>query len=144
MSASDPPVDLRYAKSEDYRAVLEDILARGECPFCPNHLSTWHTKPILREEGGWLITESRWPYEQAAHHFLVIGGRHLEHLEDIAPSDLAAVHHLMAWAAQKFGIPGGALLLRFGNPLFSGATVRHLHFHLISPREGEVVQFPVG
>lgn len=141
-------VDPRSAKSARYRAILKEIEGIGICPFCPGNFR-WHTKPILRREGGWLITENFKPYENARYHFLIIKTDHRERLEELTPRDWSALLHLARWAVKKFKIKGGGLALRFGDTAHTGASVCHLHAHLIVPRlnknkRAETVWFPIG
>lgn len=141
-------VDPKNARSEDYRAVLKKIEAGGKCPFCPKNFN-WHRKPLLRRSGRWLITEASWPYKNAKFHFLIIGGKHTERVQKLTAEDFRDILFLLRWAVKRFGIAGGALSLRFGDMAYTGATVRHLHFHLIVPKLGRadkalVVNFPIG
>ena len=51
---------------------------------------------------------------------------------------------------KKYKIKGGGLTLRFGEQNYTGATVLHLHFHLIVPKLkpksklAKIVNFPIG
>ena len=45
---------------------------------------------------------------------------------------------------KKYNIKGGVLALRFGDTAYTGATVCHLHFHLIVPKKSQTVNFPIG
>ena len=140
-------VDLRSAKSARYRAILHDIQNEGVCPFCPKTFK-WHTKPILKREGGWLITESFSPYKNTKHHFLIIKIKHKEHINELSPRDWQSLSRLAVWAIKKFRIKGGALALRFGDTALTGSTVCHIHAHLIVPktknRKAKTVWFPIG
>ncbi|KKT57906.1 MAG: hypothetical protein UW81_C0004G0080 [Candidatus Giovannonibacteria bacterium GW2011_GWC2_44_9] len=136
-------VNPRYAKSDDYRAVLEEIKKEGKCPFCPENFR-WHPKPTIFECGKWFLTEVGWKYENAAHHLLLIGKTHKENFWELSPNDLKEVGELVELACVQFKIQGGAVALRFGDTKYTGATVKHLHFHLIVPEKGKVVNFPIG
>lgn len=142
-------VDSRYAKrNPKYGKIIEAIEHEGICPFCPGKLK-YHTKPILGSTRGWFITKSFLPYKNARRHFLIIGKRHNERFDDLTVQDLAEVRTLVTWAIQKFSMNGGALALRFGETRLTGATVVHLHFHLIEPvvgrnRKAKTVTFPIG
>jgi len=140
-------VDPRSAKSARYRAILHDIQGVGVCPFCPKTFK-WHTKPILRREGGWLITENFNPYKNAKHHFLIIKVTHKEHFNELTPRDWRSLSRLATWAIKKFRIKGGAIALRFGDTALTGSTVYHIHAHLLVPRikngKAGTVWFPVG
>lgn len=141
-------VDKRYAKSEDYRKVLEDIEEKAKCPFCKENFK-YHKKKILRREKRWFITESSWPYKNTKFHFLIISEKHKERFADLKQTDFAAVSKLASWAIRKYKIRGGCVALRFGDTKYTGASVCHLHFHLIAPdfnknKKAKTVNFPIG
>ncbi len=140
-------VNLRSARSKEYKDVLETIAKTKKCPFCKKNFK-YHQRPILKKENGWFITESSWPYKNTKHHLLIIAEKHKESFADLKTSDFQTIANLANWAIKKYKIKGGALILRFGKPAYTGATVNHLHFHIIVPEIGakkaEVVHFPIG
>ena len=141
-------VDLKYAKSKDYKKTLETIEDTAKCPFCKENFR-YHKKKILKTYKKWFITESSWPYENAKFHFLIISEKHKEEFSDLKTSDFEIVSCLANWAIKKYKIKGGALTLRFGATEYTGATVCHLHFHFIVPKldkskNAKVVNFPIG
>ena len=141
-------VDLKYAKSKEYKKTLETIKETAKCPFCKENFK-YHKKKILKTCKNWFITESSWPYKNAEFHFLIISEKHKEEFSDLKVSDFKTVSDLVNWAIKKYKIKGGALTLRFGDTQYTGATVCHLHFHFIVPeldknKEAKVVNFPIG
>lgn len=142
-------VDPHYAKSDEYRGVLEEIQSGKQCPFCPGQLH-WHKEPILKEVSDWLITKNSWPYKDTTHHLLLIGRAHHERFEELTPADWESIRQLIAWAVVEFKIPGGGFAMRFGETTHTGATVVHLHVHLIVPEtdpntgRAKPVNFPIG
>lgn len=142
-------VQKQFAKTKDYKKTLARIEKTGHCPFCKENFK-YHRRPILKREGGWLATENSWPYKGAKIHCLLIAERHCESFADLSSHDFKAVAALTRWLIKKYKISGGGLVLRFGDPAFTGATVRHLHFQLIQPacskKTGRVdtVNFPIG
>lgn len=142
-------VDLRFAKSGDYRKTLQAIQEKGKCPFCPENF-LYHKNPILKKNGDWLITLSSWPYKNSEFHFLIIGLKHKEKFSSLKISDFGSIMKLIAWAEKKYNIKGGGLILRFGDTAYTGSTVCHLHFHLIVPKinkktkQADAVWFPIG
>lgn len=152
MSASKTPsrkvVNTRFAKSQEYRKVIETIQGIGECPFCPENFY-FHKKPILKKERGWVLTENSWPYKHTEKHFIIISPVHKETLSELTSKDIETILHLSQWVVQKYKTPGGALALRFGDTDCTGATVAHLHAHVICPvrdKKGvaKTVLFPIG
>ena len=142
-------VDVRNTKGKsDYRRTIQEIIDAGVCPFCPEHFS-WHKNPTLQNEGDWLVTASTWPYENAKLHFLIICKSHKENFSELSIQDFGSLMKLVSWASDSYGIEGGGLILRFGSTKYTGATVAHLHFHLIVPEidgDGNAmpVWFPIG
>lgn len=137
------------AKSQQYSEALSEIEKAKVCPFCPSQFpGQWHTNPILKESKGWLITRNMFPYPDTSEHLLIVGTRHIENITEITPEDYEAILELAQWAVLEFNIAGGFLGMRFGDPLFTGATVKHLHAHIISPskKSGKIsiVNFPIG
>lgn len=130
-----------------YLSTLKKIDRLGVCPLCPKTMH-WHTKPILKRYRGWLITENMNTYRNAEHHFLVIGDKHKETLQELTSGDWSAISHLFNWAIKKYHIKGGGIAMRFGEPSYTGATVRHLHAHLISPQlnrgKTKTISFLIG
>ncbi len=142
-------VYLPNAHDPEQLAAMERITARRHCPFCLENLAREHKKPILWEGPRWIITSNQWPYKNTKRHLLIILRRHLERVEDMTPEEFGElVVHLQRFMAEYVESPGGALCLRFGDPKFSGSTVRHLHAQLVVPdilREGYTpVLFHVG
>ena len=143
MSAKKNFVNPHLAKTQDYAQVLQKAADKQICPFCAEHFNH-QTNAILFETDHWLSCKNNWPYDNTAFHFIIVAKRHLEELVDLLPSDWQEVHSLTQQLQEQNQIKGGALILRFGDTRFTGATVTHLHFHLVVPKLGSVVQFPVG
>lgn len=142
-------VDPKFARTKEYRNILNIYKKAGNCPFCKDHFKKLK-KPILKKEKGWFATTNSWPYKNAKYHFMLIPEKHKESINDFNSSDFESVLRLTKWLVKKYKIKGGAIALRFGESLYNGSTVRHSHFHLISPRVDEkrkkvkVVNFPIG
>ncbi|OHB24747.1 MAG: hypothetical protein A2542_02725 [Parcubacteria group bacterium RIFOXYD2_FULL_52_8] len=143
-------VDPVYAKSKEYKKVIVNIQGKDHCPFCRANFS-YHKKKILHEVRGWIATHNSWPYSDTKHHFIILNlDKHIEDISDLDGEDIITVQALAAWLVKKYKIKGGALLARFGETRYTGATVTHLHFHLIQPeldpktKRAKVVAFPVG
>jgi len=142
-------VNLTNARPGEYRNVIEQIQKTGKCPFCKDNLK-YHRKPIVKRSGEWFLTEGTWPYKNTRCHLMILGDKHRENFFELKKKDLEAVFSLVKFAIRKYKIKGGALAMRFGNTDYTGASVAHLHFHLISPkinkktRRAMVVNFPIG
>lgn len=141
-------VDPRYAKSETYAKDLAEIQAANICPFCPDGFK-WHPNPVLARDGDWFVTASGQKYDNAERHLLIIGDVHKEELWELTDADMCSILEL-AKVVTDDQAPGGALAFRFGDTNYTGATVKHLHVHIIVPqidpetKLARPVMFPVG
>jgi len=142
-------VNLKNAREGEYRKVIEKIVKTGKCPFCKEYFK-YHKKPIFKKRGGWFLTDNSWPYKNAQCHLIIIGEKHKENFLELKKKDLIEVSYLINWAIKRFKIKGGSLAMRFGNTNFTGASVSHIHFHIISPKINKKtgramkVNFPIG
>ncbi|HET7630528.1 MAG TPA: HIT domain-containing protein [Candidatus Saccharimonadales bacterium] len=127
--------NLDNARHDDQRQVMEAINSEGHCPFCSQNLARYHKQPIIRQGEHWLLTPNQWPYEHTREHLLAITAYHTEALKDLRPGSFEELQQHMQWAEQAFNIASGGLAMRFGKVESNGATVRHLHMHLIVPDE---------
>lgn len=140
-------VNPRFARKGEYEQVIKKIISEGHCPFCPENFK-YHKNPILKKTENWLITKSSWPYKNSKEHFLIINLKHKEKFAEIKLNDFNEIMLLVNWAIKKFKLKGGGLTLRFDNTNYTGSSVAHLHFHLITPKfkngKSLPVNFPIG
>ena len=142
-------VNKRFAKGKgEYEKVINTIESKGKCPFCQDNFK-YHKKPILKKIGAWFITENNWSYKNSKYHFLIINIKHKELFEELTKKDWESVRILTNWVIKKYKIKGGAIALRFGDTNYTGATVCHIHAHIIYPEvnkknQSKTVNFPVG
>jgi diadenosine tetraphosphate (Ap4A) HIT family hydrolase len=115
----------------DYIKVIEEIIAGGFCPFCEEHIFTHHRQPILQKTEHWLVTENAWPYKGTRHHFLIIARGHVEKTEDLSAAAWIDFHEVYQWLIKSYGLAGATLMIRSGETMVTGASVNHLHAHLI-------------
>lgn len=113
-----------------YNTVIESIAKDGVCPFCPENLTRYHNKPII-EKKHWWVTDSRYPYQPVNHHCLIIHKSHIAHIGELSPEAWTELFEIVKNEASSRSITGGTLMLRFGDTRYTGASVLHLHAHLI-------------
>ena len=140
-------VNTRHAKSGEYKEVLEKIEKSGKCPFCPENRD--FKNPVLKKSGSWIVKKNDWPYKNTLHHLVFIPDKHIENFSELTLNDFKALSELVTWAIEEFKIPGGGFAMRFGDTDYTGASVRHLHAHLIVPEvdkdgKAKIANFPIG
>ncbi len=117
----------------DYKKIIKKIVRDRVCPFCPQNLARYHTKPILKTGRWWILTENGYPYKGALHHLLLIHRKHIEDITKISPAAWGELLKMAQAEVKKRAIAGGTFYMRFGDPFATGASVSHLHANLISP-----------
>ncbi|MBI2482435.1 MAG: HIT domain-containing protein [Candidatus Vogelbacteria bacterium] len=132
MRKSSKHVNLAHSRSGDYKKLLYKINTDNVCPFCELNLKKYHTEPILKEGKYWLITTNQNPYNGLKHHILIICKRHIETISEINKNESIELISLSGWVNTQFKINGGVLMIRFGNTDYTGASVTHLHGHIVS------------
>lgn len=115
----------------DYTRVLNAIVAKGFCPFCEEHLFKHHRKPIIFRSKYWLVTENSWPYQGSQHHFLFIARIHVEATEEVSAAVWANLKKVYRDVVKYYALKGATLMMRSGDTKFTGASVNHLHAHLV-------------
>ena len=126
-------VELGNARIDEQRQVMETIQDRQECPFCPENLDKYHRAEIIRKGALWVLTRNQWPYENTTEHLLAIATYHAETIADLREGSFDELQGHMTWAEKELDIKSGAVALRFGDISQNGATVNHLHAHIIAP-----------
>lgn len=148
-------VDPHYTRGDPhYEEMMVSVAESGyQCPFCTMAV---HPKPILEEVGKdashhWFVTERHEVPEGVKYYFLIIPKRHIVDYEEITGNDSLSVQSLVQWVKKNYDEIGGfGLLLRSGDSKSTGATVKHLHYHLIVPEIDEATgrakpyYFPIG
>jgi len=142
-------VNVNNARKGEYKKVIEEISKTKKCPFCKENFK-YHKKPIYKKMGGWFLTNNSWPYKNSKNHLIILGNKHKEDFNELTSKDFKDISFLTNWAIENFKIKGGGLAVRFGDTNFTGASVSHLHFHIISPKidkktkRAKSVSFPIG
>lgn len=126
-------VNLKNARLDEQRDVMERIVNDDVCPFCPENLALYHNQPILRRGKHWLVTTNQWPYKHTKAHLLAIASYHATTLQALKKGAGEELLDHVRWAESEYGIAAGGIAMRFGDVTKNGATVSHLHAHFIAP-----------
>ncbi len=119
-------------KRQDYADTLHTIVAGGFCPFCEEHLFKHHTKPLIRKGRHWLVTDNAWPYAGTRAHVLFITRKHIEAAEQLSPAAWTELLELYRELVTARKLRGATLMVRSGDTAYTGASVNHLHAHVVS------------
>ena len=132
-----PLQDLSNTREEKQREIMEHLAVTGGCFLCMDVISEIvkkypdvSTGPI--HEGKYLfVKKNDFPYKGTRLHLLVVPKRHVMTLEDLFPEEFLEVQEMLAWINKTFDVQGASVFLRYGDMSYTGATLSHLHFHVL-------------
>ncbi len=127
-------LSIANARKDEQIQVMQKIINDGVCPFCRENIEKYHSKPILFETKSWIVTENAWPYENTQKHILLISQRHIKTVDELTDEEWLDVKEIQKNIKQNFNLKSASILGRLGDPTLSGATVSHLHLHIISAK----------
>lgn len=130
-------VNQANSRSVEYRETLEQIAKSGGCPapFC-KAAAAYHKHEIIMEGQYWKVTRNSFNYQGAEHAFLIIYKEHVRTLAETAQPDAdLEFMQLIRTLIRDYKVAGGTLMMRFGDTDRTGASVTHLHAHLIAGRK---------
>ena len=139
-----------HVRNSDQKDVMDKIAENNICPFCEENLLKFHRGTILKKTKYWTLVHNQWPYKNTRSHLLMISRIHIENLDNIDSKVWNDLLSLAKWTVKKYKISGGAFTMRFGDSILTGATVHHLHAHLIQPKRekgkktAKTVNFYIG
>lgn len=124
-------VNLDNARHEDQLEVMKTIIDDGVCPFCIDSLRKYHKKPIIDESDHWIVTSNQWPYEHTSAHFLLIARHHIQTITELPSGAFEELGSHVKHLIDNYDLDYGGLAMRFGDIRYTGATVNHLHAHVL-------------
>ncbi len=110
---------------------MKKIEEEGFCPFCPENMKKYHEPPILKSDEHWYVTPNMYPYDNTAHHFILVTNKHLTNSNELSPEAWSELQKHVTWLNEEYKIDSGTLLMRSGDMKKNGATVLHLHAQYI-------------
>ncbi|MDD5068471.1 MAG: HIT domain-containing protein [Candidatus Pacebacteria bacterium] len=126
-------VNIANSKRGVYEEVIKKIAKQKVCPFCEEELHKHHERPIHQKGAYWIATDNMYPYKNTKVHLLFIHRKHISDITEMSKEAWEELRSMMKDFIQKKKTPGGILHMRFGDTRYTGASVQHLHAHLISP-----------
>ncbi|MFA6416100.1 MAG: hypothetical protein WCW56_01295 [Candidatus Paceibacterota bacterium] len=142
--------NFHHARLPAQKAKMEELTKINACPFCPKYLAKYHDHPIEKTGKYWVVTKNDYPYSGTTHHYLFIYRKHIKHIKEISGSGFAELADHLKWLSKKYKLPAGCFAIRFGDSNYTGASVAHLHAHLLvgqkisGKNKRKIINFPIG
>lgn len=138
-----PLYHLGNSRHPEQRAVMERLDAAGDCLFCDPDRDGDDRPVVVATFGPWMVVHNRYPYARAALHLLLIPRQHVTDLADLDASTAAALPRALWEVRRMYRLTSYSLGVRCGDMAATGATIAHLHLHLVvgDPRAERGVRF---
>jgi diadenosine tetraphosphate (Ap4A) HIT family hydrolase len=118
-------------RTADQLADMEQLEARGLCLFCPDGLAEHGRQRVLWQTSHWSITPNEFPYQGTALHLLLVPRQHVGDLLDLDEAGRADFWTALGWVRDRYELTYYGLGVRNGDCRYSGATIRHVHAHVL-------------
>jgi len=124
------------ARTDEQRAEMAKLDAAGICLFCPEYLARQEEQRIVLSTRHWTVTPNRFPYTGTSLHMLLIPDQHAPGLLELSDEVRADFWVALAAVAEASELRYYGLGVRNGDCRFTGATVEHVHAHvLVGPED---------
>ena len=133
----EPLQDLSNTREVLQQQIMEELAVTGECFLCPSVIKRIVAKypeiPNLSiyEGKDWFIKHNAFPYEGTVLHLLIIPKRHVTRLEDLSTAEFLEIQEMIAWVNKTYNVEGASMFIRYGKMSYTGATLAHMHFHIL-------------
>lgn len=109
---------------------MAEAAAECRCVFCD---IDWKVNTLLRQGKYWRVMLNAFPYPAHRNHIILTPIRHVTDITKLKDEEWTEWQRLNCWAIRKYKLPGGGIVMRFGDFRYSAGTVAHLHSHIQVP-----------
>jgi diadenosine tetraphosphate (Ap4A) HIT family hydrolase len=126
------------ARTAEQRAEMARLDAAGICLFCPEYLASHPRQRIAFSTRHWTVTPNEFPYPGTRLHVLLVPHQHASDLLELSDEVRADFWVALAAVAEASELRYYGLGVRNGECQFTGATISHVHAHVLvgSDEEG--------
>jgi diadenosine tetraphosphate (Ap4A) HIT family hydrolase len=110
---------------------MRRLEAAGICLFCRESLHSQARQDVLFETRHWAVTPNEFPYKGTKLHLLVVPHQHVNDMLDLGSEALTDFWSAMKLIRERYGLDHYGLGIRNGNCSFTGATIAHVHAHVL-------------
>jgi len=130
-------------RTEAQLDAMRQLAAAGTCIFCPEHLAKDSHQRVLHRTTLWTITPNEFPYQGTKLHLLLVPDEHVTDMVDLTAQAQRDFWVALAWARDHYRMTYHSMVVRNGDCAFTGATVRHVHVHIVQGDVDDPAHQPV-
>jgi len=137
------PYNFDAARSEAQRENMRRLAAEGRCFMCYENLMKYENNRVEFETPHWIITHNAYPYEGTKHHILLVARRHVKAISDLTKAERADLPEAIVKVEKHWQLDSYGIGMRTGDFRYNGASVEHLHAHIIVGHRDPAIHQPV-
>lgn len=118
-------------RTAEQAAEMRSLEARGLCLFCPDGLRRHQRQQILFSTRHWDVTPNEFPYQGTALHLLLVPHEHAGDLLDLPAEAQQDFWTALGLVRERYQLRYYGLGVRNGDCRYTGATIRHVHAHVL-------------
>jgi ATP adenylyltransferase len=130
-------------RTPEQLAEMQSLEARGICLFCPDGLRQSERQQVLLRTRHWVVTPNEFPYAGTALHLLLVPHQHVSDLLELPGEAQQDFWAALGMVRDRYGLRYYGLGVRNGDCRFTGATIRHVHAHVLVGDSGDAGAPPV-
>lgn len=120
-----------HARTPGQLAEMKRLDAAGVCLFCPEYLASHPRQQVLFSTRHWTVTPNEFPYGGTSLHLLLVPHQHASDLLELGDEARGDFWAALAAVVDGYGLSHYGLGVRNGDCRFTGATIRHVHAHVL-------------
>ena len=118
-------------RTDEQLAEMRRLEAAGICLFCPAALREHARQQVIFETRHWAVTPNEFPYRGTRLHLLVVPHQHVNDMLDLGDDARSDFWTALRAIRERFDLDHYGLGVRNGNCGFTGATIAHVHAHVL-------------
>jgi len=119
------------ARTADQLAEMRRLDAAGICLFCPDELARHARQRILYRTRHWTVTPNEFPYPGTSLHLLLVPDQHAGDLLELSEEVRRDFWEALGTVAREHRLTHYGLGVRNGDCRYTGATIAHVHAHVL-------------
>ena len=119
------------ARTADQLAEMRRLDAAGICLFCPDGLARHSRQQILLRTRHWAVTPNGFPYQGTSLHLLLVPDQHASDLLELSEEVRQDFWEALSAVARVHQLSHYGLGVRNGDCRYTGATIAHVHAHVL-------------
>ena len=132
----------KVARSDAQLEKMDELIKRGICIFCPEHIHEDSEKIQIKTKH-WMVKKNAYPYERTKLHILLISRVHVSTMSQLSKAAQMEFTQLIVRCEKQFKLVSYALGMRAGDMRCNGASMEHLHAHIVVGDTGDPNHEPV-